>query len=97
MLLLGYEEDFKQFDHGEQITMNMFLIVFVGIAFKRWITWPNFIKFQSMSILAMIPSNRRQETVSIPKYSLLKIKKLDHYFLEFYSREKRFSFWKDSK
>ena len=35
MLLLGYEEDFKQFDHGEQITMNMFLIVFVGIAFKR--------------------------------------------------------------
>ena len=32
-------------------------------------TWLKFFKFQSMSILA-IHSNRRQETVSMPKYSL---------------------------
>ena len=31
--------------------------------------WPNFFKPQSMSILA-IRSNQRQETVSMPKYSL---------------------------
>ena len=28
--------------------------------------WPNFLKFQSMTIVT-IPCNRRQETVSIPK------------------------------
>ena len=45
---------------------------------KTWEGWPNVLKFQFLSIFA-IRCKRRQETVSIPKYSL-KITNQDHYF-----------------
>ena len=35
-----------------------------------WWRWPNFSNFQSMSILAISSNRTRQETVSVPKYSL---------------------------
>jgi len=55
--------------------LPMIIILFwwftAGIALKIRKGWPNFVKFQSMSILA-IRCNRRQETVSMAKYSLKK-------------------------
>ena len=49
--------------------MIITLVIFVDDGIATWKYWPNFFKFQSIPILA-IRSNRRQETVSVPKDSL---------------------------
>ena len=54
-------------------------VIFAGTAFKLEKVGPVFSKFHYTSIL-VIHSDRRQETGSMPKYTLSKIAKLDHYF-----------------
>ena len=53
-------------------------VIFADTAFKLEKVGPVFSKFHYTSIL-VIHSNRRQETGSMPKYTILKIAKLDHY------------------
>jgi len=69
-------------------------MIFVGISLKFKKSWPNFFKFQSISILA-IGSNKQQQAVSMPKYSMPEVTKRDHYFL--YELKARFSFLKESR
>ena len=60
----------KKISNKEYKPEFFFWRFFAGIAFKLGEkNGPNFLKFQSMFILA-IPSDRRQETVSMPKYNL---------------------------
>ena len=47
----------------------IFLGDFCSHGIKNWKSWPTFFKFQSMSIL-VIYSNRWQETVSMPQWSI---------------------------
>ena len=54
-------------------------VIFAGTAFKLEKVGLVFSKFHYTPIL-VIHSNRQQETGSMPKYTLLKIAKLDHYF-----------------
>ena len=54
---------------GESLNHNTFLGDLRRRSIKTWKSRPSFVKFQSMSILA-IRDNRGQETVSTPKIVL---------------------------
>lgn len=64
------------------IKFDLGAVTIVSLAILASMTFKlNFFKFQSMFTLAIrTESNRRQEKVSMPKYSLIKISKLGHYF-----------------
>ena len=60
----------KSFEDMKQISLQQKPEHFFGDFCSHDIkTWPNLLKFQSISIFA-ISSNKRKETVSMPKYSL---------------------------
>ena len=63
----------SKISNQEALTIIFFsLVLLLGMAghgIKTWKSWRHFFKSQSISILT-IRSNRRQETVSMPKYSL---------------------------
>ena len=54
---------------GSTSSKNLFLVVFAGMTLKLEKVGPIFFKSQSMTILA-VHDKRRQETLSIPEYSL---------------------------
>ena len=60
--------------HQGTLTTVIIIIVFwnisSGISLKLEKKWRNFFKFQSISILTGILCNRRQKSVSVPKYGL---------------------------
>ena len=69
-LRCSYEEDMKHFWSGTgSINHDIFFGDFCRLSIKTCKRWPSFLKFQSMSIFAIL-CNRMQETVSVPKYCL---------------------------
>ena len=58
------------------------MMIFAVIALKLEKGLPNFFKFQSISTIA-IRCIRRQETVSIPKFSVKKTKLDNHFWNSF--------------
>ena len=64
--LIGMRQLSNKF-HYDALTMINFVVIFPGMKFKFWKSWPNFFKFQFLvhPILA-IRGNRRQETASMP-------------------------------
>ena len=79
MLLWRYDVEIKQISSGSA-NHNYVFGDFCKHSNKTWKGWPNFFKFQSMSILA-IRCKRRKETVSVPIWVLNN--KTGPLFLEF--------------
>lgn len=73
----------KQLISEASIKQNIFLVSFAGIALKLEKVGPIFSSFNSCPSILAIRYNRREETVSMPKYNIVLKNKTETLFWGF--------------